>query len=307
MTSPRTLRHKAVVSLKVPSHFSLAHPQQGLLIVARSKVLGGIVEIPLDNSTTSINSISEDEAHHYQLKIRYGPRYHIATLRAPTSALYETWKAALENALAPSNFYMLPAVNARIHQVSIPPVQSFHCNDTRPKQRPTLETVLAALADNDSIENIPILEDNGRSPPTESDIILSWQTCAILDDSAAPLSLTFPQSRNASLKAFCNQSNVSIVNDSINGGRFLVDNDTNDIWSRPSERESDESKHVSHIQKSKVQSLKCNIMPQPEDESFDEIDTFAFRQKVSASRKLERCSRTNITDQVYRLLASARF
>ncbi|KAF1792998.1 hypothetical protein GQ600_14969 [Phytophthora cactorum] len=162
--------HKAVVSLKFTSCLSLDQPQQGLLTIARRKMFGGKMEISLDNNTTSLISVSGKK------RVRFGPRFHVVTLRAPTSAIYETWWSALKNALASPNFAVLPVIDARARQVTIAPVLPARRNISLPKHVTTLETVVEAASEEELVDDIPMLEVGGPSSPSETDILASWRT-----------------------------------------------------------------------------------------------------------------------------------
>ncbi|KAG2865308.1 hypothetical protein PC129_g11047 [Phytophthora cactorum] len=305
--------HKAVVSLKFTSCLSLDQPQQGLLTIARRKMFGGKMEISLDNNTTSLISVSGKEARHYQLKVRFGPRFHVVTLRAPTSAIYETWWSALKNALASPNFAVLPVIDARARQVTIAPVLPARRNISLPKHVTTLETVVEAASEEELVDDIPMLEVGGPSSPSETDILASWRTWASLDYFATPPSITGPLSSSESpeVTADC------IKDDSSSSDRISVYSDISEFWSRPSEWEDETPYHdpapatksFTTCESKTLISQNC-MAPQPQDDEekwLDEIALFAFRQKVGASRKSERRPSRRITERLHPLLTYALF
>ncbi|KAG7383254.1 hypothetical protein PHYPSEUDO_003877 [Phytophthora pseudosyringae] len=298
-------RHKAVISLKLASRLTPDQPQQGVLTIARPKLFGKKVEIPLQPSTSSLVSVSRKEAHRYQLKIRYGSRLQAVTLRAPTSAIYETWWAALENALAPSNFVVLPVIDARTHQVPIAPAQAARRKAPRPKHTATLEPVEELESEDESSDDIPMLESGGPSSPTESDILASWRTWATLDYFATPPSVTDPLSNSESPEAAA--GNTSDSAEDCSSDRVSVYSDISEFWSRPSEWE-DEIPLDDPVPFTKVTDRQATspishhrTAPQPQDDDdkwLDEIALFAFRQKVGAARKSERRPTRQITGRL---------
>ncbi|KAF1779326.1 hypothetical protein GQ600_7671 [Phytophthora cactorum] len=267
-------------------------------------MFGGKMEISLDNNTTSLISVSGKEARHYQLKVRFGPRFHVVTLRAPTSAIYETWWSALKNALASPNFAVLPVIDARARQVTIAPVLPARRNISLPKHVTTLETVVEAASEEELVDDIPMLEVGGPSSPSETDILASWRTWASLDYFATPPSITGPLSSSESpeVTADC------IKDDSSSSDRISVYSDISEFWSRPSEWE-DETPYHDPAPPPRASLHNC-MAPQPQDDEekwLDEIALFAFRQKVGASRKSERRPSRRITERLHPLLTYALF
>ncbi|ETL97524.1 hypothetical protein F441_05540 [Phytophthora nicotianae CJ01A1] len=301
--------HKVVVSLKLVSHRSPDQSQQRLLTIARPKMFGGKMEISLDNNAITLVPVTGKDARHYQLKIRYGLRFHTVTLRAPTSAVYETWWSALKNALASPNFAVLPVIDARARQVAIAPVLPSRTNTSRPKHTTTLETVVEEAREEESFDDIPVLEVGGPTSPTETDILASWRTWASLDYFATPPSITGPLSPEAS-------TDGRKDNDGSASDRVSIYSDISEFWSRPSEWEDEipcyQPAPITSFAACEPNSLvpqKC-ITPQPQhdDEKWlDEIASFAFRQKVGASRKSERRPTRHITGPLHPLLTYTLF
>ncbi|KAF4041753.1 hypothetical protein GN244_ATG05967 [Phytophthora infestans] len=257
-------------------------------------------------------SVSGKHVHRHQLKIRYGPVFHIVTLCAPTSAVYETWWSLLENALACTNFAVPPVIDARARQVNIAPVLPSRRNITQRKHRPTLETVMEGTRAEKLMDGIPMLEVGGPSSPTETDILASWRTWASLDYFATPPSITGPLSSSEAREAAANGLNDSTKDDDTNSDRRSVYSDISEFWSRLSEWDDEIPfyLHPTPVTSIAVCGSKSHdpqrciaLQPQDDDEKWlDEIALFAFRQKVGATRKLERRPTRHITERLHPLL-----
>ncbi|OWY98691.1 hypothetical protein PHMEG_00030482 [Phytophthora megakarya] len=293
--------YKAVVTLRFASPFTPGQPQQTVLIIARPKVFGGKMEISLDHNTASLLSVSRKQERKHQFKIRYSRCFQV-TLRAPTSAIYETWWAAFESALASPNFVVLPVIDARAHQVTIAPVQPARCNEPRPKYSATLDTVVEEEHGDESSNEIAMLEEGGPSSPTETDILASWRTWASLDYFATPPSITDPFSNSDSPHAEVESTISSNKDDNGTNSRISASSDISEFWSRPSEWE-DETLHVGDPVPTTTSEYKSPIaqhhmFPEPQDsddQTLDEIALFAFRQKVGAICLSEHRPSTQIT------------
>uniref|UniRef100_A0AAV1TIF5 PH domain-containing protein n=1 Tax=Peronospora matthiolae TaxID=2874970 RepID=A0AAV1TIF5_9STRA len=207
-------------------------------------VFGGKLEIHLKHNVSSLISISGKEARRHQLRIRYGTWHQSVTLRAPTSAIFETWWAALENALALPYFVSIPIVDARAHQVTVAPVIPAGRNTARHKQTATLDIVVARKTKDIILDDMPMLEAKGPSSPTEIDVPASWRTWCSLDSCAnvpnAPGYHTFNDAVGTT------GDNVS-SNESDSDKNSLYSRDISEFWSRPSEWKDDVHERHPHL------------------------------------------------------------
>ncbi|KAK1931560.1 hypothetical protein P3T76_012889 [Phytophthora citrophthora] len=264
------------------------------------------MKIPLHSKTVKLLSVSGKESRHYQLKIRYGAHFQTVTLRAPTSAIYETWWAALETALSSPNYVALPVIDARAGQVTIAPVVPTRPNILRPKYTMALDTVVEENLEDESV-GIPMLEEGGPSSPTEIDILASWRTWGSLDYFATPQSIADPLSSDSDLEAAVDD--VNIKNDNSNTDRVSVYSDISEFWSRPSQWEDENNPtQATHFTKSPPPQKQMTQQPQGDDDKWlDEIALYAFRQKVGASRESERRPSRRISERLHPLLKYALF
>ncbi|KAE9047737.1 hypothetical protein PR003_g316 [Phytophthora rubi] len=289
MNASRTLRcvmkmrtcglfwHKVIVSLTLDAH------QQGLLTIARPKVFGGKMRIPL-NQPTSLVPVSAKEARRFQLSICCGPRHRRVTLRAPTSAVYETWWAALENALTQPNFAVV-AAHAPLTTLA-PVLPARHNTTVQPKHTATLETVLEVEHESDSLDEVPMLEAEGPSSLAELDILASWRTWGSLDYFATP-----PNNTSSLTSHDEREDSSSISTNDMSSDTTSVYSDISEFWSRQSELEApDPATDVNYaVREPESQDSHNRVAPQPQDDEvwLDEIALFAFRHKVGAARRSE--------------------
>uniref|UniRef100_M4BSE6 PH domain-containing protein n=1 Tax=Hyaloperonospora arabidopsidis (strain Emoy2) TaxID=559515 RepID=M4BSE6_HYAAE len=197
---------------------------------------GGKLEIYLQHNVSSLTSISGKEARRHQLRIRYGTWHQSVTLRAPTSAIFETWWAALENALALPYFVSIPIVDARAHQVTVAPVIPARRNKARHKQTAMLDIMVGGKTKDIILDDMPMLEAIGPSSPTEIDVLASWRTWGSLDYFANVPSGSGPHTFNAAVGTTDN--NVS-SNESDSDKNSAFSRDISEFWSRPSEWKDD--------------------------------------------------------------------
>ncbi|CAI5723154.1 unnamed protein product [Peronospora destructor] len=307
--------HKAIVSLK----FITEHRHdQGLLTIFRPTAFGGKLEIRLRHGASSLTSISGKEVRRRQLQIRYGRWRQSVTLRAPTSVIFETWWAALENAFALPNFLAVPIVDARARQVTIAPVLPARRNATRSKQSAALEAVVEVEREDTSTDDMPMLEAKGPSSPTEIDILASWRTWGSQDHFVTSSSITsalapynvFQSTSNDNLAAYdCNDSDDS--DDSDNSDKHSNYSDISESWSRPSEwanidpQDNPDPSAVCNTHDPFDSEVPHDSPSQEEDAWLDEIARYALRQKLGATQSMEHHPSNHVTGQLNPLLRYA--
>ncbi|CAI5727509.1 unnamed protein product [Peronospora farinosa] len=305
--------HKAIVSLK----FITEHrPDQGLLTIFRSTAFGGKLEIRLRHGASSLTSISGKEVRLRQLQIRYGRWRQSVTLRAPTSVIFETWWAALENAFALPNFLAIPIVDARARQVTIAPVLPARRNATRSKQLAALvETVAEVEREDTSIDDMPMLEARGPSSPTEIDILASWRTWESQDSFSLPPSTSTVLAPNNVPRSTSDDDLAAYESDDIdesdNSNKHSSYIDISESWSRPSEwadidpQDNPAPRAICTTHDPFDLEVSHNSPNQDDEAWLDEIARYALRQKIGATQLMEHHPRSHVTGQLYPLLRHA--
>ncbi|CAI5711132.1 unnamed protein product [Hyaloperonospora brassicae] len=223
----RLFWHKVIVSLKI-----IARQRPCLLTIVRPRAIGGKLEIHLQQNVSRLTSVSGKEARRHQLRIRYGTWHQSVTLRAPTSAVFETWWAALENALAMPYFVTVPIVDARARQVTVAPVIPARRNKARHKQTAMLEAVIGEKSEGAMLDDMPMLEaKKGPSSLAEMDVLASWKTWDSLDYFANVPSISGPQT----LPTVAGTSNDNVSSNASDSDEKSPHNDISEFWSRSSE------------------------------------------------------------------------
>ena len=285
-------------------------PDQGLLTIFRPTIFGGKLEIRLGHGASSLTSLSRKEVRRRQLQIRYGRWRHSVTLRAPTSVIFETWWAALENAFALPTFLAVPIVDARARQVTIAPVLPAGRNAVRSKQFAARETMRTVKREDTSIDDMPMLEAKDSSSPTEIDILVSWRTWRSQDHVTTPSSITSALAPNNVLQSTSNDNSAAY--DSNDSNQHSSSSDISESWSRPSQR-ADVGRSSSRSGPSAVCNTRDPFDPkaldplpnQDDDAWLDEIARYALRQKMGTIPLMEHHSSTRVTGQLYPLLRYA--
>ncbi|GMF38809.1 unnamed protein product [Phytophthora fragariaefolia] len=251
----------------------------------RGQLRIGKILIPLNDAThsASLVPVTGKEARRYQLVICYGPSHKRVTLRVATSAMYETWWAALENAFSAPRFVV---VDAPSHQVTLAPVLPAKHGVPQLEHEVTFDAKQKLEFEN---EKVPMLEACSPLSSTELDILASWRTWGSLSYFATPSN----KSNVLSHDALTNDNTENLTgasNDS--SGRISVYSDISEFWSRQSESEDDipQSKHTgdinlsTHESKLQVPHKVLTMQPQDDEEWLDEIELFGFRYKIDVVR-----------------------
>ncbi|CAH0517632.1 unnamed protein product [Peronospora belbahrii] len=282
--------YKAIVSL---TFITWQRPDPGLLTIFRPKAFGGRLEIRLRHEASSLISVSGKELRHRQIRIRYGRWCQSVTLRAPTSAVFETWWAALENAFALPNFVTVPIVDARVHQMTIAPVVPARHNAARSKQLLALEIDVEVEPETISIDNMPMLEAKGPSSPADIDVLASWRTWNSQDYFATPTSSSTP------IHTYPGTNDDHVSNDCNRSEQNSLYSDISEFWSRPSEweyKELHDNPVVSYnTYDSFIAEIPHDSTSQDDDAWLDAIAFYIFRQKAVATQLLDRHPSDRVT------------